>query len=110
MPCYCAKIKTIERDIAKITDAKAALQTLKSNNGSLDSALSALADQMRQMATPDNIEECAACIKALNKSSEDTITGMINQCTSNISRLEDDQTRYEQLDLTYHASHAAPKK
>ena len=107
MACCCTKITKCKNDITKVTNAKSALQTLKSNNGNLDTRLSELSGKMQEMATPDNIGSCVSSIKNLNKDSSSTIDSMIKQCTSKLSSLQTDKTRYEKEDKEYHQN---PKK
>jgi len=102
MACCCAKINKCQNDITKISDARGAIQVMKSNNGSLDTRLSELSGKMQEMATPDNIGSCATAIKNMNKGSVSIIDSMINQCTSKINALKNDKERYEREDKEYH--------
>lgn len=102
MACRCTKITKCKSDITKVTNARSALQTLKSNNGNLDTRLSELGGKMQEMATPDNMGSCVLSIKNLNKNSSSTIDSMINQCTSKITSLKSDLAQYEKEDKEHH--------
>ena len=102
MACRCAKISKCKNDITKVTNTKSALQTLKSNNGNLDTRLSELGMEMQEMATPDNMGSCVASIKNLNKNSSSSIDAMINQCTNKITSLQSELAQYEKEDKEYH--------
>jgi conjugal transfer/entry exclusion protein len=107
MACCCTKISKCNSDISKITSARSSLQTLKSNNGTLDTKLSELGGKMQEMASPDNMGSCVSSIKNLNKDSSSAIDAMIKQCSSKISSLQTDKTKYEKEDKEYHQK---PKK
>jgi len=98
------KIYKCRSDITKVSNARNALQTLKSNNGTLDTGLSELGRRMQEMATPDNMNTCVTAICVLNKDSASTIDVMISQCVSKISVLQSDQARYEREDKEFHSS------
>ena len=104
MACCCTKISRCKNDITKVLNARSALQTLKSNNGTLDTGLSELGRRMQEMATPDNMNACVTAINNLNKDSASTISAMISLCGGKISALQSDQARYEREDKEFHSS------
>lgn len=104
MTCRCTKISKCKDDILYILNAKSTLQTLKNNNGTLDTGLSELGRRMQDMATPDNMSACVTAINNLNKDSASAIDAMISHCVGKIYILQIDRARYEREDKEYHSS------
>jgi len=108
--CCCAIIKKCCDNRAKLREAKGYLNSLRNSSGALDSDLSKLAANMHNMATPDNMDQCADLIANLNKDSASEIDKMITKCINKINALTAEFVAYTKEDNEYHTETKTPKK
>jgi len=72
------------------------------NDAALDKRLSELSVSIKEMVMPDNIGECVAAIRAMNRGSLSTIEEMVRECETRVCELQSELSWLEKEDKEYH--------